>query len=512
MDTIAELFYVSAYKYPNKKAICCDRKEMTFSEFEVLVNKYSNYLLSKGVKYGDIIGNPMNNSIESVALIIASACIGVGLLPINPTLPENAIKKAFDVCNVKHVIARKSFWEKIGTNNIDKYYCNLCLDGKISNIDSFDSVLSASGKKPDTKHITGKETFILIMTSGSTGMPKPIELTQNDKIKRAFKHIQLYNLRTSDRILAGTPLYHSLAERLVIMPLLIGATSIILPRFTPDLWLRCINDQKVTFTIAVSAQLRQIAKLLSSPFKPNITSLRSVVSSSELLEKHVKLELIEKLECDFFEMYGTSETSTITSIKFSEASHKKESVGKPIEGNTIKIMERDGSKIVDNKVIGEIVCQNDTLFTGYYRQPEMTDLAFTEDGYFKTGDLGYVDEDGYLYFCGRIKDLIITGGINVYPYDIEQCVMNLPEISECAAFSYPDDHLGEVVALAVVLNSKTKVTTRMIQVHCAKNLADFQQPHYIFVLDELPKNTMGKIVKSMIFEKVQIEKVKNLKS
>ena len=166
------------------------------------------------------------------------------------------------------------------------------------------------------------------MTSGSTGQPKPINLTQNNKYERAMAHIKLYDITENDRILAATPLYHSLAERLVLLPLLIGATSILLPRFTPSIWLNCVYEQKVTFTIAVTAQLSQIAQLLSSPFVPDISSLRSIVSSSALLEPYVRMELIDKLKCDFHEMYGTSETSTATSINFRESINKQKSVGR----------------------------------------------------------------------------------------------------------------------------------------------------------------------------------------
>ena len=129
--------------------------------------------------------------------------------------------------------------------------------------------------------------------------------------------------------------------------------------------------------------------------------------------------------------------------------------------------------------------------------------AALHEGYFRTGDLGYVDEDGYLYFAGRKKELIITGAINVYPNDIDKVVSALPEIEECAAFSYPDDRLGEVVALAVVPKEGMEIKTRTIKMYCAKYLADFQQPHKIFMVDRLPKNAMGKLQRMNILEYIR---------
>lgn len=501
MGKLSDMFYESAAISPEKTAIWCDDKIITYFELSKLVSRYSNYLLENGIVYGDHVGIPMNNSIESVALIIVAADIGIALVPINPTLPVSAVDTFFIAGDVKHLIARKAFLEQY--NSIVDLKINgvkICLDGVYEGALSFDDINKASDIRPVIHEVSGDETLILTMTSGSTGTPKPIDLTQNNKYKRAIAHIKLYNITKDDNILAATPLYHSLAERLVIIPLVIGGTSILLPRFTPSLWLNCVKNQQVTFTIAVSAQLGQIAELLSSPFVPEISSLRCVVSSSALLEPHIRNELIENLYCDFHEMYGTSETSTATSINFKEAISKQRSVGKCLGEAAIKIL-RDNGTIAGVNEIGEITCKTALMCNGYYNIPDVMGEAMV-DGYFKTGDMGYLDEDGYLYFSGRKKELIITGGINVYPQDVEDCVKKLPEVSECAAFAYPDERLGEVVALAVVAKEKEMIKKRAIQIQCAKHLADYQQPHKIYVIDEIPKNTMGKIMKSKLLEYV----------
>ena len=502
MSSITALFFEQVKKNPDKTAIWCDGNTKSYSELDTFVRQYINYLVSRDVKKGDIIGIPMNNSIESVALMLAAAYIGAGLAPINPSLPKEAINKAFTTANVKHVIARKSFWKHFALNNsLDAYGCKLCLDDTLEGIDSFDIISTMPIDIPSIDDVSGDETWILTMTSGSTGNPKPIDITQNNKIKRINEHVKMYGVVKEDRVLAATPLYHSLAERLVIMPLLIGATSILLPRFTTKLWLDCVSEQKVTFTIAVSAQLGQIAQVLSSPYVPDIASFRAIVSSSALLEAHVRKELIEKLKCDFYEMYGTSEVSTATSINLKESVTKNKSVGRAISCADICIIDDNESRIPFDEV-GEIAVKTDLIFNGYYMQPDMTKKSFTKEGYFKTGDLGRLDSDGYLYFCGRKKELIITGGINVYPNDIDSVIQKYEGIIECAAFSYPDDRLGEVVAVAVVKDKKSVITERDIRVYCSRNLADFQIPHHVFFVDELPKNAMGKLVRKDIFAMV----------
>ncbi len=501
MKLLFERFLEASKKYPDKMAIWCDDETKTYSELLDLVCRYANYLTRKGVKKGDIIGIPMTNSIESVALMFASASIGVGLAPINPTLPPDAIETAFSAGDVKHIIARKAFYKNVRKEYLDHIGgCKLCLDSVIEGIDSFDDVLKSSNEIPHYNNVTGDEPYILTMTSGSTGTPKPIVLTQNNKIVRADIHIDLYKITSEDRILAATPLYHSLAERLVIMPLILGATSILLPRYTALLWLNCIKNQAVTFSIAVSAQLAQVSQLLSSPFVPEISSLRCIVSSSALLEPHVRNELIAKLQCDFHEMYGTSECSTVTDINFKETENKIKSVGRPLPGVKIRIIDEQGAELKSGKV-GEIVVDTPLQCQGYYRLPVITEESFT-DGYFHTGDLGWLDEDGYLYFAGRKKEIIITGGVNVYPKDIEETVCKLEGVKECAAFAYADERLGEVVALVVVPLENGNITRKRIQLYCARNLADFQQPYKIFIIDELPRNTMGKVTKLKLPEVV----------
>lgn len=505
---LASLFYENAEKTPDKLVIWCDGKTATYKEMSDLVSRYSNFLLENGVKYGDHIVIPMNNSIESVALFFSAADLGVCIVPLNSSLPIEAIKMAMTSGDMKHLIARKSFFKECDKNGGLKIPgVSICLDSDYPGTVPFSSINEMSSERPDIRHdISGDESLILTMTSGSTGNPKPIDISQNNKYDRSVAHIRVYGITPDDIILAATPLYHSLAERLVILPLIIGATSVLLPRFTPEIWLKCAQEQKPTFTIAVSAQLAQILELLKQPGAPAINSFRSIVSSSALLESSVKNELIKLLHCEFHEMYGASEVSTVTDICFQKAQSKQKSVGKPFDEAQVRILRDDNNTDYDTDCepyeIGEIACKTKLQCKGYYKQEAMMNAAMF-DGYFRTGDLGYLDEDGYLYFSGRKKELIITGAVNVYPHDIDMIIERLPEVEECAAFAYPDSRLGEVVALAIVPKEECEINLHSIRTYCARNLADFQQPHKFFVVDKLPKNTMGKLQRMNILDYIR---------
>jgi len=485
MSRIIDLFYKNVDKSPNKIAIICEDSTYTYKQLELLTNQLSNILKNNGVNYGDNLGVLLPNNIEFVALILAASNLGIAITPLNPTLPSNAINQAFESADVRHIVSTKAIVSDIKLE-ISGYKLIL-EEGILKNI---------SSDRIDNNQVTGEEALIFTMTSGSTGNPKPIVLSQKNKIDRAFAAIELYSVTENDNILAATPLYHSLAERLVIMPLILGATSILMPRFSPSIWLKAIKEKSITFTIAVSSQLRQIAEVLTSPYVPEITTLRCVVSSSALLEPHTKKELVNKLHCDFHECYGTSEIAIATNLNIIDSKEKMKSVGRAIKNVDVKILLGDNTFAgVDE--IGEIICNTPMLFMGYYKQPKMTEDAMFGE-YFRTGDLGKIDEDGFLYFVDRQKDLIISGGINVYPNDVEEVVSKFENVVECAAFPYPDENLGEVVALAIVVDNEFDL--RKFKFHCAKNLADFQLPRKYFVLDCLPRNNMGKLVKHKLVE------------
>jgi acyl-CoA synthetase (AMP-forming)/AMP-acid ligase II len=334
----------------------------------------------------------------------------------------------------------------------------------------------------------------MVLTSGSTGEPKPILLSQHTKILRADAAAALYGTTANDVTLAATPLYHSLAQRLVLMPLLSGGTAILMKHFTPATWIDTVRRHSVSFSIAVSTQLKQIMDKLEYSGDA-LPSLRCLVSSSALLDEATKGRLVTCLQCDFHECYGASEIAIATNLSPESAAHKLGSVGTAIPGTKVIILDKNGQAAPPNTV-GEIACQTPMLYSGYYRQPDTTAASLWGDNYFRTGDLGQFDDDGFLYFIGRIKDIIITGGVNVYPKDIEDVVATHPAVKECAAIPLLDDGLGEVVGVVVAFNdSRPRPSLRELQRLCMLRLGDFQQPRRFFIVPELPKNAMGKLDK-----------------
>jgi len=495
---IADTFFRLAGNQPDKTAIWCEGQAMTYGQLAGLVREWSSLMASGGVARGDHVGVLLPNGIEFVALMLVAADLGSVLLPLNTSLPASAIHRAFLAADVRHVVGTAdtlgdlraaalsfSFVEGVWASVQGEAPGAILLDcrqpGNVAT-----SATSGGNAQED-------DPFILTMTSGSTGDPKPIILTQRTKFNRAAAAMELYGVTAADRVLAATPLYHSLAERLVLIPLLAGGTSVVMARFSPSEWLRCVHEQSVSFTIAVSSQLRQIAEHLTDAGGKMAATLRCVVSSSALLEPQVKAELLARLHCDFHECYGTSEIAIASDLDAEAARTKLHSVGRAAPGVDIRIL-RDSGEIAPPDEPGEIVCKTPMIFGGYFKRPDLTREAMWGE-YFRTGDVGRLDEDGFLYYLGRKKDIIVTGGINVYPADIESAITELSAVVECAAFPFPDHRLGEIVAVALVPKQPGAFDLRALRIHCARRLADFQQPRKYFVVESLPKNSMGKLVK-----------------
>ena len=497
---IIERIHQSIQKTPDKHALIFLDKVLTYKELGDAVNTLSYSLQQKGITRGDHIGVVLPNGIEFCLVMLAAANIGAAIVPHNTSLSAKSLHHAFKHADVHHYIIWHSLIHDLQVETTQHEINSLWISvGKdIEQTISFDVLLKCSHlDQIDNTPSYKDDDFILTMTSGSTGAPKPIVLSQACKVKRADAAIQLYSITSEDVILAATPLYHSLAERLVLAPLISGGTAVIMPGFSAQQWLALIEQHKISMTIAVSSQLKKIHDALSSS-NYQLSSLRCLVSSSERLPQSLKLNLLAALNCDFHECYGASEVAIISNLDYSTTHSHRDSVGKTIPGTNVCIIDDTGKLLPPGK-IGEIACKTPMLFSGYFKREEQTQSAFIED-YFLTGDLGKLDEEGFLYFCGRKKEMIITGGINVYPKDIEELLLHHPDIQEVAVIPLPDDSLGEIVTAVIV--SSGAIKQRELQRLCAKELADFQQPREYIFLDKLPKNALGKVMKPTLITKL----------
>jgi long-chain acyl-CoA synthetase len=495
--SIIQKFSDNVTNTPNKTALIAGDTVLSYQQLAYQVSNVSNNLLARGVKKGDHMAVLLPNNIEFVILMLVAANIGIVLVPHNMSLSRKALSCVLQAADIKHVFAWHGLMDDLKLvfdNEFDKNGLLVSVGGEVECCTAFDTLLCDAREYRLANHdILPDQAYILTMTSGSTGDPKPIILSQGSKEKRAEAAISLYEVTSDDVVLVATPMYHSLAERLVFIPLISGGTAVIMENYTAKKWIDVVIERNVSFSIVVSSQLKQIlAELVMR--RCSLDSLRCLVSSSERLPDNVREEMKQLLTCEFHECYGASEIAIATNLnhRFMNAP----SVGTAAPNVEIQILKDDGAIAMVGEV-GEILCKTPMLFSGYYKKPDATAAAMRGE-YFCTGDVGKLDENGFLTFLGRKKDIIITGGINIYPKDIEDVLNAHHSVSECAVIPLPDVFLGECLTVVVVAAVGEQFSVRQLKRLCARELADYQQPRHYIVSHSLQKSAMGKIMKQAI--------------
>ncbi|MBS1159858.1 MAG: acyl--CoA ligase [Proteobacteria bacterium] len=505
---IYQRFRQAAVNHPAKLALVVGEHHLTYRTLLAEVDALAAGLSAAGIGAGQHIGVVLPNCPEFVLLLLAGARLGAVIVPQSLGLAAEALENTFRAAEVRHLIVWSGAAGSLsaGTLALAEAGVRLVVGPPRPAWTSLAEVSAAGRAAPlAAPQLAGELPYLMVLTSGSTGQPKPILLSQRTKILRAEAAIALYGVSAADVTLAATPLYHSLAQRLVLIPLLTGGTSVLMEHFTPATWIDTARRHAVSFSIAVSSQLKQILDQLLAGAQP-LPALRCLVSSSALLDETTKSRLLDHLKCEFHECYGASEIAIATNLSPSAAARKLGSVGTAIPGTELIIVDADGQALPSDRT-GEIACRTPMLYSGYYAQPTITAASLNRDGYFRTGDLGRLDSEGFLYFLGRRKDIIITGGVNIYPKDIEDVIASHPAIKECAAIPVIDDDLGEVVGVVIAFaDPEHPPALRDIQRLCMQRLGDFQQPRRFFVVPELPKNAMGKLDKPSLRQTYSTQK------
>ena len=346
------------------------------------------------------------------------------------------------------------------------------------------------GKKKS--YVKKSDIFLLVFTSGSTGKPKPIALTQKNKIDRAISNAKLFKLKKNKKVLITTPLYHSLAIRLLNIGLIYGSEIHIFSKYNEQKILKSILKHELHFTIFVSSQINSILNNLNN-FK-YLKSLVCIISSSDKLSKINIDKLLDHYSGNIYECYGLSEAGILTLNKIKKNSPFKYSVGKKIPGVKIKIL----NKKKDKNGNGEILFKSKFIFKNYFKNPTYTNRRFL-NGWFKTGDLGFLKK-GNLFFSGRKKNMIKIKGISVYPEDIENKIKyNLP-IKDVVIFDSLD--IRNEKNLHVVCSKENKINKNTLINFCIKNFSNHQIPRYYHFLDQVPKNKLGKIDRKLVKQKI----------
>lgn len=495
MEGIAYWIEKRRYITPNRVALIGENRSLSYKEMADELDLVANLLIKKyGIKKGDRIAILAGNRIEYLLLLFSIAKIGSIAVPLNIRLTLKELEYQVKDSQTKTLIVSDEFYE---SGNILSQATNIqhliSLEDIFKKINHEDNLNSITNIKDS---VDGSTPFLIIYTSGTTGKPKGAVLTQENMYWNSVNNTLALDLNSDDRVLTILPLFHIGGIGLFALPaLFVGGTVIIPNRFDPDQSLELIEKEQVTIFMGVPTIFDALRKSERFP-KTDFRTIKWFYSGGAPCPHEIINFYIER-GIRFGQGFGMTETSpTVFMIDKDDYYKKIGSIGKPVMFVDIRIVDEDGNDLQANEV-GELIFKGPNILKEYWNLPNETAKSF-KDGWFYSGDLAKRDEDGFIYIAGRKKDMIISGGENIYPLEVEQVIMEIEEISEVAVIGVNDNKWGEVPLAVVAVKKGRELEKNQILAHCLERLAKYKCPKHIEYVEELPKNATGKIDKALI--------------
>lgn len=485
---------------PDHLAVICGEERLTFRELESRVNQLANALLSLGLGKGDKLALVLPNCIELLYAYRACALLGIISVPLSPLLRGNGLVSLLHDSDTKAVIASYTMLDALDEASrelprIDRENY-LIVGAEHGSFRSYSEVvLRAPSSTPPAPQIEADDIYNIIYSSGTTGQPKGI--VHSHYIRAMYCSLFAGSFRFTPEsvvIHAGSLVFNG--AFVTLMPAwYLGCTYILQNKFDADEFIETVAREKVTHVMMVPSQI--VAVINSPKFHPaKLESLRMLCSVGAPWHREHKEVLLPHLPDSLYELYGLTE-GFITILDSSDFARKIDSVGVPVPFSQMKIIDADGNEVPRGEV-GEISGNSPMMMPGYYKRPDLTAQAII-DGWLRTGDMGFEDEDGFLHLVDRKKDLIISGGVNVYPKDIEEILVQHPQVREVAVFGAPSDKWGECPVAAVILKSPDAITSEDLRAWVnARVAARYQQVHEVIIAEDFPRSTAGKTLKRVL--------------
>jgi long-chain acyl-CoA synthetase len=482
----------TARAHAGRTAIRVGDAAMTYRALDEASARVAGLLRERGLKPGDRVGVMLPNVAEVPVVYYGVLRAGGIVVPMNPLLKVREVAYYLGDSGTGLIFAWHAFTDE-ARGGAEQAKAELIVVDAVG----FADLLASVTPDYEIADTDDEDTAVILYTSGTTGQPKGAELTHgnlmsNTEVARA----DIVRAHPGDVIFGGLPLFHVFGQTVALnVAVASGACLTLLPRFDAEHALRIIADHRVTVFEGVPTMY---VALLHRPDRTqhDLSALRQCLSGGAALPVEVLREFEEAFGCPVLEGYGLSETSPVASFNHPDRERKPGSIGTPIRGVRMRVVDQEDHEVPQGEV-GEIVIRGPNVMKGYWHRPEATAEAI-RDGWFHSGDLARVDSDGCFFIVDRKKDLIIRGGYNVYPREIEEVLYEHPAVAEAAVIGLPHPSLGEEIGAAVALKPGASITSAELRGYVKAQVAAYKYPRQVWIVDALPKGATGKILKREI--------------
>jgi acyl-CoA synthetase (AMP-forming)/AMP-acid ligase II len=506
---VGDMLRRNAKRFPGRIAIVSQGREISYRTLNERVNGLSHALLQRGLKKGDRLGVLVHNGYQFVEAYFAAAKTGAIFCACNTHSKEGELKQTVNYSAPRFMIFDHDYSDMMDglKSSLDsvEYYMDL-QDPRLSFAEGYESLIASGEKGEPAVSVHEDDVMSIFFTSGTTGKPKGAMRTHRHILANILTGLIELGVGYHERILVIFPMYHISYEDNIGRCFFLPNTMIIRREggFDPDEVLGLLESERITFCHLVPTMINAF---LRSPkvASYDLTSLRTIFYAGAPMPVDLLTRALRIFHVRFFQGYGLTESGPQTTLLRPEdhvvEGSKKQlerlgSVGTPVIGFEIKIVGEDGKEAATGEV-GEIAGKSEAVMKGYWRLPEES-AARLREGWLYTGDLGKVDEEGYVYLIDRKHDMIISGGINIYPREVEEVLYRHPLVFEASVLGVPDDYWGEAVKAVIVLKEGAGVGEKEIIEFCGEHLAGYKKPKSVEFWKELPKNPTGKILKRVI--------------
>src|SRR5690349_18711503 len=492
-ESIPELLKQRVAASPDKIFLVseADQRQYFYKEFEAAVMRTARMLAAKGIGKGDVVSLLLPNSVEYIIAYFACWQIGALAGPINSLLKSQEIAYVISNSEARALLVNSEFLPLIETIRDEL----TSLQAIISFDNEADATREQTTDSNPTVELDEDNEAIIIYTSGTTGKPKGCLLTHGNVIANARQISSWLGFTENDRLLTIMPLFHMNAVSVTTMSALYaGGSTVVSPKFSASRFWQIISDYQITSFGSVATMLSMLLSTYpdGAPAGLKTDQLRFAMCGSAPVPAEVLRRFEETFNCLVIEGYGLSESTCRSTFNPPDRRRRPGSCGLPI-GNEMRVDDDDDRDVPDGE-LGEIALRGENILKGYYKNPDATATSF-RNGWFHTGDIGYRDADGFYFIVDRKSDMVIRGGENIYPREIDEVLYQHPGVASAAAVGVPDDLYGEEVAAVIVLKDGSQATAQDVIDFCKARLADFKCPKTVHFLPDIPKGPTGKLLK-----------------